>query len=245
MSFTDDLVSYTSGFMETREGGELQQRLKLYQVFLKLYEHHRGLLDEILSLEHSGSKTLANGNLPYIQGVMLESDAHLVTNLLQGKTQILTQPQQTWIIGRDPRRVLIPIQDDRLSRCHAALKYVENRGFYLIDLGSRNGCYVNGEPVRRSRLLCDGDRIRLGSLTVLFFLCHTVRHLPNLSPEATALLENWQPCSTSAPAPAKAEASSFKAEPDNELHEGRPSSNALEDTSMFMRSSPFSSKFLI
>lgn len=231
--------------METCEGGELQKRLKLYQVFLKLYEHHHSLLDEILNLEHSGSKTLAHVTLPYIQGVMLEPDAYLVTNLLQGKTQVLTQPQHTWIIGRDPRRVLIPIQDDRLSRCHAALKYVESRGFYLIDLGSRNGCYVNGEPVRRSRLLCDGDRIRLGSLTVLFFLCHAVRHLPNLSPEAVASLDNWQPCSTSEPAPAKAESASCKADPDHEFHEGRPSSNALEDTSMFMRSNPFNSKFLI
>jgi hypothetical protein len=28
---------------------EIEQRLGLYQVFLKLYEHHRSLLDEILS----------------------------------------------------------------------------------------------------------------------------------------------------------------------------------------------------
>ena len=40
--------------MATSEDKELKQRLGLYQVFLKLYEHHRGLLDEILKVREFG-----------------------------------------------------------------------------------------------------------------------------------------------------------------------------------------------
>jgi pSer/pThr/pTyr-binding forkhead associated (FHA) protein len=234
MSFANDLISYTTDLMETCDGGELQHRLRLYQVFLKLYEHHRGLLDEILSLENSGSKTLANVTLPYIQGVVMADTVHLATNLLQGKTQALVQSQHTWVIGRDPRRVSLPIQDSRLSRCHAALKYVANCGFYLIDLGSRNGSYVNGEPVRQSRLLADGDRIRLGSLTIVFFLNQTIKHLPSLSSDIENLLEEWQPN-------ASVETGLNLSLPPHETPtEGNVASmNPLEDTSMFMRSNPF------
>jgi pSer/pThr/pTyr-binding forkhead associated (FHA) protein len=232
MPLIDDLASYTSDFMDTCDGGELQHRLRLYQVFLKLYEHHRGLLDEILNLEHSGSKTLSQVPLPYLQGVIAEQEVFLTTNLLQGKTQSLLQPQNTWVIGRDPRRVSIPIQDARLSRCHAALKYVENAGFYLIDLGSRNGSYVNGEPIRRSRLLCDGDRIRLGSLTLVFFVDQMVKSLPVLSADLEELLENWQP---------RLQSHSLNpvSDCDEVPTEGLTGNvNPLEDTSMFMRSNP-------
>lgn len=220
--------------METSDSEELQHRLRLYQVFSKLYEHHRSLLDEILSLEHSGSKSLAHVTLPYLQGVVMAQRVYVATNLWQGKTQTLVQPQNTWVIGRDPRRVSIPVQDSRLSRCHAVLKYVENQGFYLIDLGSRNGSFVNGEPVRRSRLLSDGDRIRLGSLTLVFFLNQSANYLPALSPEVSSLLADWQPHSTQEP-----HLSSLNSL--EEPTEGMtPSVNALEDTSMFMRSNPFS-----
>ncbi|WP_416670045.1 FHA domain-containing protein [Egbenema bharatensis] len=233
MPLIDDLASYTLDFMDTCDGGELQHRLRMYQVFLKLYEHHRGLLDEILSLEHSGSKTLSQVPLPYLQGVIVEQEVSLTTNLLQGKTQTLVQPQNTWVIGRDPRRVSLPIQDARLSRCHAALKYVEHAGFYLIDLGSRNGSYVNGEPIRRPRLLCDGDRIRLGSLTLVFFLNQTVQSLPDLSPELEKLLGDWHLSTLKTPG---LNATSGLDEVPTEAILG--SVNPLEDTSMFMRVNP-------
>lgn len=241
MSFPNDLISYTSDLMETCDGGELQHRLRLYQVFLKLYEHHRSLLDEILSLENSGSKTLSKVTLPYIQGVATEQQVCLTTNLLQGKTQTLIQPQCIWSIGRDPRRVSIPVQDTRLSRCHAALRYIEHQGFHLIDLDSRNGSYVNGEPVRRSRLLADGDRIRLGSLTIVFFLSQAVKQLPP-SPEIVSLLEQRH---STLKVENPTVVDNFRPEVqslniDEDPTEGNLSNvNPLEDTSMFMRSNPF------
>ncbi|MBI4784924.1 MAG: FHA domain-containing protein [Oscillatoriophycideae cyanobacterium NC_groundwater_1537_Pr4_S-0.65um_50_18] len=183
MLSADELVSYTSASIDTCANEDLQHRLSLYQVFLKLYEHHRGLLDEILHLENSGSKSLAGVTLPYVQGVLLEGRVHLATNLLQGKTQALVQPQQVWVLGRDPHKASIAIQDSRLSRCHAAIQYVAGQGFFLVDLGSRNGSFINGERVWRSTLLKDGDRVRLGSLSFVFFICQTAQVLAPLSPE--------------------------------------------------------------
>jgi pSer/pThr/pTyr-binding forkhead associated (FHA) protein len=171
MLSADDLISYASASTNTYANEELQQRLSLYQVFLKLYEHNRGLLDEILHLENSGSKSLAGVTLPYLQGIIGNQRVYLITNLLGGKTQAIAQPQQAWTIGRDHRKVNIAIQDSRLSRCHASIQYTAG-GFCLTDLESSNGSFVNGEQVWRSAVLKDGDRIRLGSLSFVFFICH-------------------------------------------------------------------------
>lgn len=191
MANQTELSNYTSSLINLSEHTELQERLKLYHVFLKLYDHHRGLLDEILDLENSGSRALSGVTLPHVQGFMSEDQAYLVTNLLRGKTQALMQPQQVWVIGRDPKRALIPIQDIRLSRCHAAIKAVQGQGFYLIDLDSRNQSLVNGEPIRQA-LLKDGDQVRLGSVSFTFFLCQSTRVLPPLTPEMLDRLDRSQ-----------------------------------------------------
>lgn len=239
MVLSNHLASITSDLLETQDGGEIQQRLKLYQVFSKLYQHHRGLLDEILSLEHSSSNALASLALSYVQGVTLGQEVYLMTNLLQGKTQMLLQPQCTWIVGRDPQRAAIPIQDARLSRCHAALQYVEGQGFHLVDLGSRNGSYVNGELVRQSRLLRDGDRVRLGSVTFVFFHCQSIQHVQSIPADAHNPLEGWQP-TTIIP--------SLTLQPDadeipTEGVRGSGTVDPLDETSMFMRRNAIPDQF--
>lgn len=186
-----ELADYAASLINLSEHTELQERLKLYHVFLKLYDHHRGLLDEILDLENSGSRSLAGVTLPYVQGFVSGEQSYLVTNLLRGKTQALTQPQQVWVIGRDPKRALISIQDIRLSRCHAAIKFIKGQGFYLIDLGSRNQSLINGEPIRQA-LLKDGDQVRLGSVSFTFFLCQSTQVLPPLTPEMVDRLDQCQ-----------------------------------------------------
>jgi pSer/pThr/pTyr-binding forkhead associated (FHA) protein len=189
MTTTDDRISYASSLIDTYEDEALQQRLGLFQVFLKLYDHHQGLLDEILNLENSAVKTLARVSIPYVQGVVLGQQAYLTTNLVDGQSRALLQPEQTWLIGRDPKKVSIAIDDRRLSRCHAAIRYAGDKGFELIDLGSQNGTYVNSELIRTSMLLQDGDRVRLGGLSFVFFLCESVQRLETLSTEVQARLE--------------------------------------------------------
>lgn len=167
---------------------ELEQRLGLYQVFLKLYEHHRHLLNEILDLENSHLDLGNRSSLRFVQGVVEPERAYLTTNLLQGRTQSLHQPEGIWTIGRD-RQMALPIADKQLSRRHAVIQHLPGQGFCLLDLGSTNGTYVNGNPIRRTTLLRDGDMVRLGRLTFTFFLCTRQQ---TLAPVASPLLQQIQ-----------------------------------------------------
>ena len=66
--------------------------------------------------------------------------------------------------GRQTLRLSCP--DRRLSAAHARLHPVLG-GWELADLGSKNGCLVNGERVERARLR-DGDLLELGRTLWLF-----------------------------------------------------------------------------
>jgi hypothetical protein len=56
--------------------------------------------------------------------------------------------------------------DPGVSRHHAELR-VEDSEVVLVDLGSTNGTFVNGKPVRRVTLT-DGTRVTLGRTTLVF-----------------------------------------------------------------------------
>jgi len=69
-------------------------------------------------------------------------------------------------LGRSPEADIF-IDDDGVSRRHAKLvQGVE--GIRLLDLGSTNGTFANGKKVD-AQLLVDGDRIQIGSTTILKF----------------------------------------------------------------------------
>ncbi|HEV7768218.1 MAG TPA: FHA domain-containing protein [Thermoanaerobaculia bacterium] len=61
----------------------------------------------------------------------------------------------------------ISIPDGSVSSNHARILRTPE-GFVLEDLQSRNGTFVNGEPVADRRLLADGDLIRLGKIIMTF-----------------------------------------------------------------------------
>ena len=48
-----------------------------------------------------------------------------------------------------------------LSRLHARIVPRDN-GYFLVDAGSRNGTYLNGQQLRDEQLLTHGDLIALG-----------------------------------------------------------------------------------
>lgn len=223
------LAAYSSHILDSSEDTELEQRLGLYRVFLKLYEHHRSLLDEILALENPGSKTLTGVAPQYVQGVVQGQQAHLMTNLLEGTTQALFQPQNIWTIGRD-RHAAIAISDRRLSRRHAVIQYIENQGFYLVDLESTNGSFVNGELVRHRVPIKDGDRIRLGSMTFAFFVCHLSRTLDAVPSELLSHLKSLETLSTAVGTPLSSQASPKAIAPPADI----PLPDRADETSLFL-----------
>jgi diguanylate cyclase (GGDEF)-like protein len=70
------------------------------------------------------------------------------------------------LIGRGAH-VSLRITDDGVSREHCQLMR-EGERIVLVDLGSTNGTYCNGARVDR-RELVDGDKIMVGSTTILKF----------------------------------------------------------------------------
>lgn len=76
----------------------------------------------------------------------------------QGRTFVVDRGGAS--IGRSPEcSVCLP--DERLSRQHAVIEF-RDAGYWLTDLGSRNGTAINGSLVKAPHLLQDGDSIELG-----------------------------------------------------------------------------------
>ena len=69
-------------------------------------------------------------------------------------------------LGRSDE-VDLPVSDTSISRRHAMIvRRVD--GFYVSDLGSTNGTFLNREVVSKERLLEEGDKITLGKVTFKF-----------------------------------------------------------------------------
>lgn len=70
-------------------------------------------------------------------------------------------------IGRSaPCQVII--SDARVSRQHALVQAQDETEFWLIDLGSANGTYLNGRRVSQPCRLVEGDRIGVAGSTFTF-----------------------------------------------------------------------------
>ncbi|NMO18890.1 FHA domain-containing protein [Pyxidicoccus fallax] len=89
----------------------------------------------------------------------------LVYNLGQPNEVVFPFGTEPVTIGRaDTQPICIP--HPSLSRQHALIEYTDGR-FYVVDLQSKNGTFVNGTQVRRQELRF-GDTLRLGDLHFLF-----------------------------------------------------------------------------
>ncbi|CDN13117.1 MAG: FHA domain-containing protein [Richelia sp.] len=159
---------------------ELAKRLSLYQVFLSLYRKNTILINDILQWEDNCHSTNREFTQLYVQGIVDTPEICVITNISTGETQKLLQSQQIWTIGRNPSNGIC-IADPYLSNCHGAIQYCwEDNSFYLIDFNSTNGSYINGEPIYQPTRLKDSDRVRLGKLTLSFYVTHSSSTLPKV-----------------------------------------------------------------
>lgn len=70
------------------------------------------------------------------------------------------------VIGKDMKCAL-SVNDSRVSPKHARIRFARN-AFYIIDLASDEGTFVNGKKLLRPRVLNDWDEIVLGQTTFIF-----------------------------------------------------------------------------
>ena len=84
----------------------------------------------------------------------------LLHKLRAGDGEIVLTPG-TWVVGRTPNAgVYVP--DALVSRRHALIR-VGRDHCDILDLGSRNGTFVNGERVAGSQALKSGDKLLFGA----------------------------------------------------------------------------------
>ena len=70
------------------------------------------------------------------------------------------------VIGRDPNKADIVLDEESVSREHARVRF-ENGQFVLHDMASTSGTYINGNNIQR-QMLYDNDRITLGRVELVF-----------------------------------------------------------------------------
>jgi len=72
-----------------------------------------------------------------------------------------------WKIGRSEQNAVVLV-DDMVSRKHAMLQQLGDGEFYLVDMGSRNGSFVNNTRVTAPVALRDGDLLSFGPFRLRF-----------------------------------------------------------------------------
>ena len=92
-----------------------------------------------------------------------------------------------FILGRQPVMSHILVEDDTVSRQHAALVHC-GAALYLFDLKSAKGVSVGGKPIKpmEPRLLVEGDAITLGELAVQYVV-------KGVGAPPAAGSDRWQP----------------------------------------------------
>jgi FHA domain len=65
-------------------------------------------------------------------------------------------------LGRDVNNAIV-LDDDFVSTAHAALTY-RGRAWYVEDLSSTNGTFINGNPIDGLSPLAFGDELQLGQV---------------------------------------------------------------------------------
>jgi hypothetical protein len=63
-----------------------------------------------------------------------------------GATKVQDGPAAELAVGR-ARDAFIPLEDEKASRTHCALRFAEDGTLFLQDLGSRNGTFLNGQKL--------------------------------------------------------------------------------------------------
>nr|WP_322744443.1 MULTISPECIES: adenylate/guanylate cyclase domain-containing protein [unclassified Coleofasciculus] len=99
----------------------------------------------------------------------LRSTPYLLLPTETGNRYLPLVGSNCWTVGRGDDNNFV-LSDRWISRNHAMLQCTETGDFYLIDLGSRNGSFVNGRRVSIPVTLHNSDRLTFGQ-TDLEFHC--------------------------------------------------------------------------
>src|SRR5437763_11425807 len=66
------------------------------------------------------------------------------------------------VIGRSSGSATLVLDDPEASRRHASVR-PEGQSLKVEDLGSTNGTFVNGHRISGTRVMVEGDRLKVGT----------------------------------------------------------------------------------
>ncbi len=103
--------------------------------------------------------------------------------------QTLSLNHTPYTVGRKVDRDLV-IADPRVSREHASI-VSENGEFFVVDLGSKHGTYVNGEKIDRQKLQRN-DRLEFGARDIAYLIFHPLHSTSNTAREFLSQISGIQ-----------------------------------------------------
>lgn len=92
--------------------------------------------------------------------------AHLESKSGLSEAETYPLPCEVTVLGRHPYCEIV-LDQGAVSREHARILH-EGDSFYLEDLHSRNGTFLNGRPIDQKEPIHDGDEIRICDLVFSF-----------------------------------------------------------------------------
>ena len=100
----------------------------------------------------------------HAQSISLQQIPTLVlTPLDADEVDTVTFSKQEVFIGRDPG-CTYPVRNETVSSRHARLSYRHNQ-WWIEDLNSKNGTYLNGERLSTEAVIVPGDEISCGQVS--------------------------------------------------------------------------------
>jgi hypothetical protein len=126
-----------------------------------------GGLPSVANAPQAARPGVASNPNNYMPAAAPMPQAWLTIRLPQAGQQIYRIEKPIINIGRQLSNDII-VEDKRVSRYHAQIKYQPDGQFAIFDLGSTNGITINSTPHMRQHALRNGDRFTIGSYDFVF-----------------------------------------------------------------------------
>ena len=100
----------------------------------------------------------------------MESDgsAYLSITKSDSVVRVPLADTNSWRLGRGSQCSIV-LEDDLVSRNHAMIQRTDSSHYILIDMGSRNGSFINGRRISTPARLRNGDKLTLGNAHMVFY----------------------------------------------------------------------------
>jgi pSer/pThr/pTyr-binding forkhead associated (FHA) protein len=132
------------------------------------YDAYRGAVAEPLPPWEEVGEEEQHAWTAVVQSVVGQSDV-TTAEASMGQALVLRADDQTHVF-RDEfiagRQGNLPVTDEHASNHHALFQSAHNL-WYVEDLGSTNGTYLNGRRIYSSQRLRKGDKIRIGRTVIV------------------------------------------------------------------------------